>query len=421
MGWRGLAIIIALTSSPVSASSLSIPQPVSVNALPDTMETRPVQLSRLRLKQPRVALIGKVKLGLLCVSGYPLTWKGRSGELSTEEFDDAFKDQLKALGYDVVGTSSDLFDTEGDARAEYLIGGTITFMQVDACTPNSGLGDSYSAKGSALLEVEWQIYDRIGRTVVARVTTKQGYSTKKTMAEGVTGLIIAAFGENVRALAADDAMRRYLVGERRDPNLARTPSANLTPIVMSLPDIGVSGLSEAVASTVLVQSADGHGSGFLISRDGYFLTNHHVVAGNKYVKIRWADGLEELGEVIRSDKGRDVAVIKGEARDRKPLRILSQTPEVGTEVYAIGAPLELKLQNTLTKGVLSARRFQDGYSFLQSDVSVNHGNSGGPLINAHGDVVALSVSGLFAGETPQGINFFIPAHEALEFLSIRTK
>jgi len=407
--------------APAHANSFTIPPAVSVPELPSDLETRPVQLSRLVLKQPRGTRIGKVKLGLLCIGGYSFTWRGRSGELSTEDFDDAFRGQLKALGYNVVSTNSDLFDTEGDSRAEYLIGGLITTMQVDACTPNSGLGDRYSAKGQALMEVEWHIYDRIGRTVVARVITRQGYSTKKATPDGVTGLIIAAFGENVRALAASDAVRQNLIGERRDPNLRRTPSANLAPISLTLPTKGVQRLSEAVGSTVLVQSAGGFGSGFLISRDGYFLTNHHVVAGNKYVKLRWADGLEELGEVVRTDKGRDVALIKGEPRDRAPLKIATNTPDLGSEVYAIGAPLEMKLQSTLTKGILSARRVEDGYTFLQSDVSINHGNSGGPLVNARGEVVAVTVSGVFASKTPLGINFFIPAQEALEFLSIRPK
>ncbi|MDQ4420831.1 S1C family serine protease [Sphingobium sp. DEHP117] len=355
------------------------------------------------------------------MGGYPLTWRGRGGELSTEEFDDAFRDELKALGYDVVSTSSNLFDEDGDSRAEYLIGGTITMMTVDACYPNSGLGDSHSAKGTALMEVEWQMYDRIERSVVAKVITRQGYKQGKTDAAGVSGLIVAAFGENVRALAANEAMRKYLVGARRDASITRVPSGGQPPIVMSLPNQSAKNLSTAVGSTVLVQSGSGHGSGFLISRDGYFLTNNHVVAGAKYVKLRWSDGLEELGEVIRVDKGRDVALVKGAARDRTPLRISEQAIAVGSDIYAIGAPLDPAFQNSVTKGILSARRIEDGYSYLQSDVAVNPGNSGGPLVTAQGDVIGITVKGVRIGEASQSINFFIPAHEALEFLSIRGK
>ncbi len=421
MRWTMFAIIPFLISSPSSASPISIPRSASVEALPTSTETRPVQLARLKLKQGRGTKIGKVKLGLLCIGGYPLTWKGRSGELSTEEFDDAFRDQLQALGYDVVSTSSDLFDAEGDARAEYLIGGTINMMSVDACYPHSGLGDSHSAKGTALMDVEWQIYDRINRTVVARVTTRQGYKQSKTDPGGISSLIVTAFGENVRALAATEDMRKYLIGERREAIVSRRPDAGQPPVMMNLPTQAVRNLSEAVGSTVLVQSGSGHGSGFLISREGYFLTNSHVVASARYVKLRWSDGLEELGEVVRVDKGRDIALIKGVARDRAALRIEQEAIEVGADVYAIGAPLDPKYQNSVTKGVISARRREDGYGFLQSDVSVNPGNSGGPLVNARGDVVGITVKGVRISNAPQSINFFIPAHEALEFLSINGK
>ena len=277
------------------------------------------------------------------------------------------------------------------------------------------------AKGKALMEVRWQIYDRIGRTVVARVTTRQGVEQKRTAPDGAAGIILAAFRENVRALAASGELQKYLVGERRDPILTRRPSANLAPIAMTLASKGIGTLTAAVGSTVLVQSGSGHGSGFLISRDGYFLTNQHVVGGAKFVKLRWSDGLEELGEVVRADRGRDIALVKGDPRDRLPLRILTAVPEVGTEVFAVGAPLDVKYQNSVTKGVISARRIEDGYSLIQSDVTVNPGNSGGPLINAHGDVAAVTVSSYRISGAPAGLNFFIPAHEALEFLAIHRK
>lgn len=399
----------------------SAPSPAQPTALPANMETRPVQLSKLAVKFPHGSRIGKAKLGLLCLPGYPLTWRGKRGELSIDEFDDAFRDELKTLGYDVIGSTSDLFETGEESRAEYLIGGTITMMSVNACYPNSGLGDGVSAKGSALLEVQWQLYDRIGRKVVTRVTTHEGFDQKKPDPSGVPGLIISAFGKNVRALAASGELQKYLVGERRDLDAARTPAVGLQPIAMPLATKGVAKLPGAVASTILVQSASGHGSGFLISRDGYFLTNHHVVGGSKYVKLRWSDGVEGVGEVIRKDRGRDVALIKGDPRDRSPLRIKQQTPAVGTDVYAIGAPLDEKLQNTVTKGILSARRFEDGYAFLQSDAAINGGNSGGPLVDANGDVVAITVSSYQINRAPVGISFFIPAHEALEFLAIKAK
>ncbi|RXR29493.1 S1C family serine protease [Sphingobium fluviale] len=410
---------LAAIPSPAFAGRITIPEAAVATALPARTETRPVQFSRLTIRIERGDPIGVTRFGLLCLGEAEMKWKSRGNELSTNAFQAAFRDELRQLGYDVVSNSDSLFDSEENDRAEYQIGATITMLSIDVCRPNSSLGDSVSARGSVLLQIDWQLYDRLARSVVARARTFQGYEQKTASAGGLTAILVSAFAQNVRALAASRQLLKLLVGPRREASITRAPSAGLPPIAMSVPSQGVAQLAKAVGSTILVETGSGHGSGFLISRDGYFLTNHHVVGGSKYVKLRWSDGLEALGEVIRTDKGRDVALIKGDPRDRAPLKIAEKPPEVGANVYAIGAPLDRKFQNSVTRGIFSARRIEDGYSFWQSDVAVNPGNSGGPLLNAQSDVVAITVSTYRTDNAPSGINFFIPAHEALEFLSIR--
>ena len=177
-------------------------------------------------------------------------------------------------------------------------------------------------------------------------------------------------------------------------------------------------ISDAVGSVVLVLSGDGHGSGFLLSSDGYVMTAQHVVGADKYVKVRWSDGLEGVGEVIRTDKRRDVALIKTDPRGRQPLAMHRATPEPGDTVFAIGAPLDTKNQGTVTRGVASANRIMDGFSFIQSDVTINGGNSGGPLLNEKGEVLGIcDLSFRERGDVPTGINYFVPIDDALRFLS----
>jgi S1-C subfamily serine protease len=231
-------------------------------------------------------------------------------------------------------------------------------------------------------------------------------------------MLKGAFAENLRQFITSGALHRFLIGAPRDLAVAQVPTGQLPPLAMPLANRAAGSLPQVVGSTVLVQSGDGHGSGFLISTDGYFLTNHHVVGGAKNVKIRWSDGLEGLGEVIRKDAGRDVALVKGDARGRAPLRLRASSAPVGMEVFAVGAPLERAMQNTVTRGIVSANRVRDGYSFVQSDVMVQPGNSGGPLVDAGGDVVGITDWGLRSGDATTGLNFFIPATEALTFLSV---
>jgi S1-C subfamily serine protease len=174
-----------------------------------------------------------------------------------------------------------------------------------------------------------------------------------------------------------------------------------------------------MSSVAIVFAADGSGSGFLVSKDGYVLTNHHVVGGAKYVKLKWSNGEETLGEVIRSDRRRDVALVKTDAKGRAPLALRGGAPQLGDPVFAIGTPLDDKLQNTLTKGIVSANRVYEGQPFIQSDVAVTHGNSGGPLLDEKGRVLGLTVSGRAPDGAPVGLNFFIPIDDALRALALK--
>jgi S1-C subfamily serine protease len=197
---------------------------------------------------------------------------------------------------------------------------------------------------------------------------------------------------------------------------ASTPAALLQ--IATVPAIGARSLTEAVAVSPVIFAGGAMGSGFLISRDGYLITNQHVVGDAQYVKVRWPDGSEGLGEVIRSDRRRDVALVKADPHGRQPLVLNQALPAVGDTVFAVGAPLQESLQGTVTKGIVSAVRTEKSQRFIQSDVSINHGNSGGPLLNEKGAVLGLTVSGIQLGEAPAGINFFIPISDALEALAI---
>jgi len=144
-----------------------------------------------------------------------------------------------------------------------------------------------------------------------------------------------------------------------------------------------------------------------------------VVGAAKVVKLRWSDGLETMGEVVRVNKLRDVALIKTDGRSRAALPLRRRTVAPGEPVFAVGSPMNPNLQNTMTKGIVSANRVMEGLSYVQSDVNVNPGNSGGPLLDEKGEVVAMTVSSFRIHDAPAGINFFIPIGDAMDFLSLK--
>jgi serine protease Do len=155
------------------------------------------------------------------------------------------------------------------------------------------------------------------------------------------------------------------------------------------------------------------GSGFIISDQGYILTNNHVVAGATEIKVKLADGREFKGEIKGLDEKLDLALIKIEAKDHLPVAALgdSDAIQVGEWVMAIGNPFGLA--QTVTAGIVSAKGRVIGSGpyddFIQTDASINPGNSGGPLFNSRGEVVGINTAIVAGG---QGIGFATPVNMA---------
>ena len=160
----------------------------------------------------------------------------------------------------------------------------------------------------------------------------------------------------------------------------------------------------------------GLGSGFIVSPDGYILTNAHVVENADTVTVRLTDRREFRAKVVGSDKTTDVAVLKIDAKSLPSVRLgKSSDANVGEWVVAIGSPFGF--DNTVTAGIVSAksRSLPDAsYTpFIQTDVAVNPGNSGGPLFNLAGEVIGINSQIYSRSGGFQGISFAIPIEVAL--------
>lgn len=158
----------------------------------------------------------------------------------------------------------------------------------------------------------------------------------------------------------------------------------------------------------------GVGSGFIISADGYILTNNHVVAKSNGIFVTLTSGKEYKAKVIGTDPRTDVALIKIDAEGLTPLPIGDSTKlKKGQWVLAIGSPFGL--DSTVTSGIVSAinRDTGDYLPFIQTDVAVNPGNSGGPLINLAGQVVGVNSQIISQSGGFMGISLAIPIDEAM--------
>lgn len=160
------------------------------------------------------------------------------------------------------------------------------------------------------------------------------------------------------------------------------------------------------------------GTGIVMSKDGYIITNNHVVDGASKIKVTLWDGSEYQAKVIGADENTDIAVVKIDAKDLTPAEFGdSDQMIVGENAIVIGNPLGQSFAETLTVGYISAteRTLTIGNSMMtliQTDASVNPGNSGGPLINSRGQVVGV-INSKISQDDVEGLGFAIPINTAL--------
>jgi serine protease Do len=170
---------------------------------------------------------------------------------------------------------------------------------------------------------------------------------------------------------------------------------------------------------VRVETADGSGSGIVINRVGYILTNNHVVASDTFAKISFANGEVYDAIVLARDEKRDLAVlaVSNSTRTNFPTASLGTSEKLspGEDVIAAGYALGLKGQTTFSKGIISAIREIDGQKYIQTDAAINPGNSGGPLVTLDGKVVGIN-SAKYVGGGVESIGLAIPIDEVKGFV-----
>lgn len=159
-----------------------------------------------------------------------------------------------------------------------------------------------------------------------------------------------------------------------------------------------------------------HGSGVVVGKEGILITNNHVVDGLDDIYVVTYDGNVYKAELLCADKLIDLAILKINRSDLKPIAFAEEKEiVVGDEVVAIGTPLYFGYRNSASKGIVSGlnRPVDDMYTYLQTDASINPGNSGGPLVNMKGELVGINTLGY---TFYSGVNFSIPVGNINYFL-----
>jgi len=422
---------------------------------PENAHPAPIKFTNLRLRIPVGAEIG-VHRTKCFLSFFEVGRNYLRGSIQQPLINDAFAQTLEMQGFDVVSRLNTNFIEEYEAdflRSEYKISAKIIDAEINVCGQSGkvlsvpifkpiymGTG---GFKGKLYLKIEWAVYDSLRQKVAYKTTTEGYINSKVTNREGITLMMNEAFSMAAHNLAAESAFHDLIFyGIKPPQNWRKKRKEDNRPriydrqekVVIDNPELSITPIVKHIGKTskvgVLVQAGAGHGSGFFITKQGHIITNAHVVGNAMRVRVVTSGNDKKLiAEVLRVNTKRDVALLKLEEipddLDIITLPIKTEWAKVSEDIYALGAPENKRMQDTLSKGIVSSHRkkfsvFGTKLDFIQGDITIRGGNSGGALFDANGNIIGIAVIGMYRdiGEGDSGLNLFIPIEDALKYLNI---
>ena len=406
------ALLLGCMVSPALAADIDLkkPQPQGLTRTPAKIELPPggrvMEFTKWKTVIPPNDVVGEVKPGMFCSENRELQYTKNIDQWLHFSVDKAFKAEVVRYGFSTPEDALSVFDDKGSNGADYRVGATLMAFDYRTCGDKEQSGSAYS-------KVKWEVFSVRRQQVVYSAVIESSFMSSRDLPE--KEFDSAAMAGLVDNLLADPTF----VAVIKSGGMAEAAPAQVQPALHLDPGQVVTGgvdkgTQKILAAVATVESGIGSGSAFYISQEGYLLTNKHVVGDDKFVRVKLSNGRSLVGEVIRVDKARDVALLHTDPIGGEALALRPDAGTVGEVVYAVGSPFGQSLSGTITRGVLSARRVFEGVPFLQSDVAVNPGNSGGPLLDGSGRVIGMSALKIEG----QGINIFIPIDDVLDKLSL---
>jgi serine protease Do len=412
-----LVFAVAAVAAEDSVMAAATGTPISVAGRPDLPV---VSVTRVNTTMADDERIGEWRRGWPCSYPAPLQMNPTLYRTISQHLKTALSKEMESAGYRVQKKAESAFETEPiGARADYEVGAVIKSFSMNVCFRTGGLLGSNPLRGSSSINVKWELLNTKTQKVVFSVPMESSFNREDSERE-----TIPEFYDRVLVAAARDLLaNKDFVAAVTQPAAGPTAPGSAPALIVtkSTPAPGGTEKNSTLirAAVVTVEAAASKGSAFYIDRNGYLLSAQHVVGESKFVKIRTATGREIPGEVLRIDARRDVALLKTDVPPFDPLAIRMSGTHVGEDVYCVGSPLGDTFSGSMTKGVISGDRDLDNRRFIQSDVAVLPGNSGGPLLDADGYVVGIASLALDSGRA--NLNLFVPINEALQALSIKVE
>lgn len=357
----------------------------------------------------------------------PIKWEGsvKAGERS---FENRFNQTLDKAGFRIPRRKDPKLFATREERPElprFLVGVELREVAVNLRHIEGKNYGEGPIRGNTQLMLEWKVFDRTSGKVVLSIQT-EGRSQHRQRPGFVQSDNITAFEDALLKFLAEGRFVELLRSNPLAPHTSPTDSIAAPPnVINAVKNPPFKNLSEMIRyadrSCVTVITDAGHGSGVIINSEGYVLSAQHVIDGTNRVEVQFSDGLRQDATIILADVEHDLVLLDIAGSGFKPLPITSSdSTGLGDEVVTIGTPADLALGQSVSKGILSGKRRIDDRIYLQTDLAVNPGNSGGPLINEKGEVIGIVQSKL-VGKGIEGLGFAVPMEVVMERLRLRSR
>jgi S1-C subfamily serine protease len=343
--------------------------------------------------------------------------------------DDSFEqktyDVLGSAGFQtIMGQSAKLFSDQkkGKRSPRFILGAKIIDLGVEI-TWDDKLRWASRHVARIRLVIEWQVLDNAQRKVV--YTTRTNTTSVEHSYNSYTNAVLLSAYEIALGEFLMDGKFAELVNKTKAsdplPNMEIVGVETSTKIPQ-VPKLVFESSSEMIQAATLacvtIETDAGHGSGVLMSSTGLILTANHVIEGVNRIDVILSTGLKLEATLVSSDESHDVALLKIPGSGYKALPVGdSQQATLGTDVFTIGTPTDIELGQSVSKGIVSGKRKVEEIVYIQTDVSVSPGNSGGPLINPKGEVIGIIQKKLI-GNGIEGVGFALPIETVLKQLGI---
>lgn len=323
--------------------------------------------------------------GILKAKRNEYFWKS-SQKLESYYYTEIVQNELRDYGYNVIQENEGMFDSTSH-KARYHIGATINNFQFNTFK-SFGVHTAEMA-----MDVKWEVYDsKADKVVYSQETQSQAYVdiSGKEPSATFKQLFQNCLKKGVRKFLAQNEWLVAFKDLNKEPESTHYDDILNIEIADTEKSYSMpSDIEELFPSVVVVSTGDSHGSGVIISQDGYILTAAHVVDDKETVSVSFQSGIEFEGQVVRINAVKDLALIKVPGKKHPFISFASEKSGIGKDIYAIGSPLSTELSYSVTKGIISGYRNYEENEYIQTDAKLNPGNSGGPLLNHKGEIIGI--------------------------------